>query len=86
MHHSFAACDGFRKQRKITRREAFLAEMDRAAPWTRLAALIEPHYPVGEKGRRPYSLCAMRRIHFRQHWYGYSAPGMEEALRDISAL
>ena len=28
MQHSFAEYDGFRKQRKVTRREAFLAEME----------------------------------------------------------
>ena len=28
MQRSFAEYDGFRKQRKITRREAFLAEME----------------------------------------------------------
>jgi IS5 family transposase len=28
----------------------------------------------------------MRRIHFLQRWYGYSDPGREEALHDISVL
>jgi IS5 family transposase len=28
----------------------------------------------------------MLRIHFLQHWYGYSDPGMEEALHDIPVL
>ena len=32
MQRSFAEYDGFRKQRKVTRREAFLAEMDRVVP------------------------------------------------------
>lgn len=86
MQRSFAEYDGFRKQRKITRREAFLAEMDRVVPWARLEGLIEPHYPVSGKGRRPYPLRTMLRVHFLQHWYGYSDPGMEEALHDIPAL
>ena len=60
--------------------------MERVVPWGRLQALIEPHYPVGEKGRKPYPLSTMLRIHFLQHWYGYSDPGMEEALHDIPAL
>jgi hypothetical protein len=30
---------------KVTRRERFLAEMDAVIPWTRLLALIKPHYP-----------------------------------------
>ena len=32
MQRSFAEYDGFRKQRKVIRREAFLAEMDRVVP------------------------------------------------------
>jgi transposase, IS5 family len=86
MQRSFAEYDGFRKQRKTTRREAFLAEMDRVVPWHRLEALIEPHYPVAGNGRKPYPLGTMLRIHFLQHWYGYSDPGMEEALHDIPVL
>jgi hypothetical protein len=41
-------------KKKVTRREQFLAEMDAVVPWTRLAALIPPHYPkIGTKGGRP---------------------------------
>jgi IS5 family transposase len=36
---------------KVTRRERFLAEMDAVMPWTRLLALIEPHYPSDGLGR-----------------------------------
>ena len=49
MQRSFAEYDGFRKQRKITRREAFLSEMERVVPWRRLESLIEPHYPLAGK-------------------------------------
>ncbi|WP_405055195.1 hypothetical protein [Acidiphilium acidophilum] len=41
MQRSFAEYDGFRKQRKFTRRDVFLAEMERVLPWRRLEALIE---------------------------------------------
>jgi len=45
-------CDAMRK--KVTRREQFLAERDAVVPWTRLFALIAPHYPkAGPKGGRP---------------------------------
>jgi len=47
MQRSFAEVDGFRKQRKVTRREAFLSEMAHVVPWRRLEGLIEPHYPPG---------------------------------------
>lgn len=86
MQRSFAEVDGFRKQRKVTRREAFLAEMARVVPWRRLEALIEPHYPTAGNGRRPYPLGVMLRVHLLQHWYGYSDPAMEDALHDIPAL
>lgn len=56
MQRSFAELDGFRKQRKTTRREAFLVEMERVISWQRLEALIEPVYPTaGSSG--PYSPC-----------------------------
>src|SRR5271165_4698077 len=86
MQRSFAEVDGFRKQPKVTRREAFLAEMERVVPWRRLEGLIEPHYPTAGNGRRPYPLSVMLRVHFLQHWYGYSDPAMEDALHDIPAL
>jgi IS5 family transposase len=38
---------------KLTRRAAFLAEMDRVVPWRELCALIEPYYPKpAAAGRR----------------------------------
>ncbi|ERK98498.1 hypothetical protein O999_15375, partial [Pseudomonas putida LF54] len=43
-------------KRKQTRRERFLAEMERVVPWSGLVALIEPHYPKAGGGRKPYPL------------------------------
>ena len=40
---------------KVTRRERFLAEMDAVIPWTRLLALIEPHYPKAGNGTQPHA-------------------------------
>ena len=74
-------------QRKRTRREVFLAEMDQVVPWTALLALIEPHYPkLGLPGRQPYPLATMLRIHFLQQWYALSDPAMEEALYDTAVM
>lgn len=86
MQSSFAEVVGFRKQRKETRREVFLAEMERVVPWLRLEGLIEPFYPKAGNGRRPYLLATMLRVHFLQHWYGYSDPAMEDALHDMPVL
>ena len=73
-------------KRKQTRREIFLAEMDRVVPWKEIEDLIEPVYPKAGNGRRPYELSAMVRIHFMQQWYGLSDPAMEEALYEIASM
>jgi len=73
-------------KRKRTKREMFLAEMEQVTPWSALLALIEPAYPKAGRGRRPYPLETMLRIHLMQHWFGLSDPGMEEALYEIAPL
>jgi IS5 family transposase len=73
-------------KRKRTRREAFLSEMDKVVPWDALLMLIEPHYPKAGKGRHPYPIKTMLRIHFMQQWFGYSDPAMEEALYDVAPV
>ncbi|MGA9343406.1 MAG: IS5 family transposase [Rhodanobacteraceae bacterium] len=73
-------------KRKRTRREVFLAEMEQVVPWDALLALIEPVYPKAGKGRRPYPIQTMLRIHLMQNWFGYSDPAMEEALYEVAPL
>jgi transposase, IS5 family len=77
---------GFDKYTKITRRAAFLAEMQRVVPWSELCALIEPVYPKPGNGRPPVGLDRMLRIYFLQHWFNLSDPAVEEALYDSSAM
>jgi IS5 family transposase len=77
---------GFERYRKPTRREAFLAQMDRLVPWTELGALIEPHYPKAGNGRPPIGLQRMLRIHLLQHWFNLADEAMEEALYDSASL
>ncbi|OLH06434.1 transposase, partial [Xanthomonas oryzae pv. oryzae] len=61
MQLTFGDAEGLGK-RKQTRREIFLAEMERIVPWKRLLALIEPHYQgSGRPGRQPYALATMVR-------------------------
>jgi transposase, IS5 family len=71
---------------KVTRRERFLAEMDAVIPWTRLLALIAPHYPKAGHGTQPMPLARMLRIYFLQHWFNLSDPAMEDALYDSEAM
>lgn len=73
-------------KRKKTRREVFLGEMDLVVPWKALLKVIEPHYPVAGRGRRPYPLQAMLRVHLMQNWFALSDPAMEEALYEIASL
>ena len=67
--------------KKQTKREKFLSEMEVVVPWQALIALIEPHYPKTSKNgaRPPYPLATMLRIHLLQQWYSLSDPAMEEA-------
>ena len=83
---TFAEEPSLSRRRKQTKRERFLEEMNIVVPWERLGALIEPHYPRGGRGRKPMPLERMLRIHFLQQWFGYSDPGMEEALYEVPLL
>ena len=73
-------------KRKKTRREVFLEEMDQVVPWKALLKVIEPHYPVAGRGRRPYPIEAMLRAHLMQNWFALSDPAMEEALYEVASL
>jgi len=73
-------------KKKTTRRELFLAEMDKVVPWDSLLKVIEPFYPVAGRGRRPYPVQVMVRVHLMQNWFGLSDPAMEESLYEISSM
>jgi IS5 family transposase len=62
--------------------------MDTVVPWTRLLALIEPHYPKAgpQGGRPPMPLDTMLRVYFLQNWYALSDPMAEESLYDSEAM
>ncbi len=68
---------------KRTRKREFLAEMERVVPWVALVALIAPYAPEGKRGRPPFAVETMLRIHFMQQWFTLSDPAMEEALHDV---
>ncbi len=79
-HAEFAA------KKKTTRREKFLARMEEVIPWQQLLAVIEPHYPKGQRGRPPVGLERMLRVYFLQQWYGLADEALEDALYDSQAL
>ena len=68
----------FRGKKGKTRRELFLERMDGLIPWEHLEERIRPVYPKAGKGRQPYPLAVMLRIHCVQLFYNLSDPGMED--------
>jgi len=74
---------GLNLNMKRTRKREFLDEMNRVVPWADLVALVRPFAPKGERGRPPFLIEPMLRIHFMQQWFTLSDPGMEEALHDV---
>ena len=76
----------FQRFAKKTRREQFLDEMNLVMPWGELLSLVVPHYPKGEKGRKPLRLEVMLRVYFLQQWFALSDPGVEDALYESPVL
>ncbi|WP_290545723.1 transposase [Aestuariivirga sp.] len=58
-----------------------LERMTGLIDWDRLAVLVRKVRP-GETGRPPYVALAMFKALLLQQWYGFSGPGLEEALLD----
>lgn len=82
---SFATL-AYQNKKIVTKREAFLKEMEQVVPWSRLLKLIEPHYPKKGNGRPPIPMEVMLRIYFLQQWYALSDPAAEEALYDMESM
>ena len=83
---SFASAE-FALKKKRTRREKFLAEMERLVPWARLIGVIEPLYPTsGRVGRQPMGVPRMLRMYLLQQWYGLADEALEDAIYDSQAL
>lgn len=67
---------------RLTRKQAFLQQMDAVVPWAALVELIAPYYSEARTGRPPFALETMLRVHFLQQWFSLSDPAMEEAFFD----
>ena len=65
---TFAELEHDTKKRR-TRREMFLERMDKLVPWERLEERVELFYPKPGRGRRPYPLRVMLRVHCVQLFY-----------------
>ena len=76
----------YQHKKRQTRREVFLKRIDSLIPWERLEERIRPHYFKAERGRRPYPLSAMLRVHIVQLCYNVSDPGMEDLLYEAESV
>jgi transposase, IS5 family len=76
----------YEQYRKPTRRDMFLATMERIVPCEALCGVIEPHYPKAGNGRPPVGLERMLRMYFVQHWFNLADEACEDALLDSTAL
>ena len=82
---SFAQAE-YASKKKVTRRDRFLAEMDRLVSWDRLVALVTPFYGTKKRGRPPIGAQRMLRVYFLQQWYGLADEALEDAIYDSQAL
>jgi len=82
---TFSELEYENKKRK-TRREKFLERMDELIPWEKLEKKIRRHYPKRGRGRPPYPLSVMLRIHCVQLFYNLSDPAMEDMLYEIESV
>ena len=60
--------------------------MEGLIPWQQLEDRIEPFYPKAGRGRRPYPLGVMLRVHCVQLFYNVSDPGMEDLLYEVESV
>jgi IS5 family transposase len=82
---TFSELEYDHKKRK-TRREKFLERMDSLIPWEKLEKKIRRHYPKRGRGRPPYPLSVMLRVHCVQLFYNLSDPAMEDMLYEIESV
>ncbi|MBS0587787.1 MAG: transposase [Proteobacteria bacterium] len=83
---SFADLNHSHEKRR-TRREAFLSEMEGVIPWQVLLLHIEPHYPKSRRwGRQPMAALEQFRIYCLQNWFSLSGRQMEDALYEIESM
>ncbi len=86
MQKSFSDLE-YAAKKKLTRRDRFLAEIEKVTPWSKLHQLIAPFYPkVVGAGRPPIGLARMLRMYVAQQCFGLSDEGIEDAIYDSQAI
>ena len=86
MHQPTFATVEYEQKKRKTRRERFLERIDALVPWEELETRIAPYYPKAGRGRRPYPLAVMLRVHCVQLCYNLSDPAMEDLLYEAESV
>jgi IS5 family transposase len=73
-------------RKRVTKREEFLAMMDKIVPWGAFVELIAPYYPDGKRGRPPIGIEIMLRMYFLQVWFSLSDEVVEDSIYDSYAF
>ncbi len=76
----------YSNRRRKTKREEFLASMDKIIPWKHWVELIQPYYYNSKRGRKPVAIETMLRMYLMQNWFNLSDEGIEEAIYDSFAM
>lgn len=85
-HQTSFASQEYANKGRMTRCEKFLNEIQAIVPWNSLLAVIEPHYPKGERGHPPIGCLRMLHIYLLQQWYTLADEALEDSLYDIIRL
>lgn len=76
----------YQHKKRKTRREKFLEKVELLVPWDKLERKVRRYYPKAGRGRHPYPLSVMLRIHCVQLFYNVSDPAMEDMLYEIDSV
>ncbi|HHN8404277.1 TPA: IS5 family transposase [Morganella morganii] len=66
-----------------SRKSRFLDRMNVMVPWHAIVDMLQPCYPSSRRGRKPFPLMLMLRIHCLQLWFDLSDGAAEDALHDV---
>ncbi|EPJ0731106.1 IS5 family transposase [Morganella morganii] len=66
-----------------SRKSRFLDRMNVMVPWPEIVDMLRPWYPSSSRGRKPFPLMLMLRIHCLQLWFDLSDGAAEDALHDV---
>ena len=86
MQASFSELE-YAANKKVTRRDRFLGEINAVTPWTVLVGEVTPFAPKGEGcGHPPIGVERMLRMYIAQQCFGLSDEGIEDAIYDSQAI